>query len=329
MHAMVLKAFGGPDNLQPAEIDRPEPRAGEVLVRVHACSLNPVDMRIRTGLPIGPALPAVLGADLAGAVEAVAEGVTGFAPGDEVYGCAGGVRGLGGSFADYIAADARLLALKPRNLSMREAAALPLVSITAANCMSRAAVGASDHVLVHAGCGGVGHVAVQLAKARGARVAATVSSPEKAEIARTLGADDVILYGSESVADYVRRLTGGRGFDVVVDTVGGENLDRSFQAAAAGGRVAATAARSTHDLSPLHAKALSLHVVFMLIPLLENVGREDHGRIMREVAALAEAGKLRPLIDPARFTLGQLPDAFRLLESGKASGKVVVDLIRG
>jgi len=327
MRAMLLRAFGGPENFEPADIAVPSPRAGEVLVKVHATALNPVDVRIRTGLPIGPGLPAVLGADMAGTVVALGDDVAGFSPGDEVYGCVGGVRGLGGTFAECIAADARLLSRKPRNLSMHDAAALPLVSITASNCMSRTAVGAGDHVLVHAGCGGVGHIAVQLAKARGARVAATVSSPAKADIARSLGADDVILYGTEAVPDYVRRLTADRGFDVVIDTVGGENLDRSFQAASSGGRIAATAARSTHDLSPLHAKALSLHVVFMLIPLLDNTGREDHGRIMGEVAALAEAGRLRPLVDPSRFGLEQLPDAFRLLESGKASGKVVVDLI--
>lgn len=327
MRAMVLKAAGGPENFELTDICTPRPGHGDVLVRVHASALNPVDARIRNGLPIGPALPAVLGADLAGTIEAVGDDVSGLTPGDEVYGCAGGVRGLGGSFADYIAADARLLARKPSHLSMREAAAMPLVSITAWNCMARADVRASDHVLVHAGCGGVGHIALQLAKARGARVTATVSTPEKAAIAQGLGADHTVLYGQESVADYVGRLTAGRGFDVVIDTVGGENLDRSFQAAAIGGRIAATAARSTHDLSPLHAKALSLHVVFMLIPLLENVGREDHGRIMREIAVLADNGKVRPLVDPARFGLEQLADAFRHLESGRALGKVVVDLM--
>ena len=327
MRAMVLKAFGGPENFELAEIDTPRPGPGDVLVRVHASALNPVDARIRNGLPIGPALPAVLGADLSGTVEAIGDDVSGLSPGDQVYGCAGGVRGLGGSFAATIAADARLLARKPSRLSMREAAAMPLVSITAWNCMARADVRAADHVLVHAGCGGVGHIAVQLAKARGARVTATVSSPEKAVIAHELGADHTVLYGQESVADYVGRLTAGRGFDVVVDTVGGENLDRSFQAAAIGGRIAATAARSTHDLSPLHAKALSLHVVFMLIPLLENTGREDHGRIMREIAVMADNGKVHPLVDPRRFGLEQLPDAFRHLESGRALGKVVVDLM--
>jgi len=122
MRAMVLKAFGGPENFELADIAIPSPKAGEVLVKIHASALNPVDVRIRAGLPIGPALPALLGADLAGTVASVGAGVAGLAPGDDVYGCAGGVRNLGGTFAEYIAADARLLAPKPRNLSMHEAA---------------------------------------------------------------------------------------------------------------------------------------------------------------------------------------------------------------
>lgn len=326
MQAVQLKAVGGLENFELVDIATPRPGPGQVLVRVRAASINPVDVRIRTGLPIGPAMPAVLGADLAGTVEAIGQDVSTFSVGDEVYGCAGGVRGLGGSFAQYMAADTRLLAPKPRDLSMCEAAALPLVSITAWNCMERAAVTSSDHVLVHGGCGGVGHIAIQLAKARGARVAATVSSSEKAGIARELGADETILYTQETVSDYVRRLTAGRGFDVVVDTVGGDNLDRSLQAAALHGRIGATAARSTHDLSPMHAKALSLHVVFMLIPMLEGIGRDEHGRILRDIATLVDGGKLRPLIDPGRFDLPRLPDAFRHLEAGRALGKVVVDI---
>ncbi|WP_207459669.1 zinc-dependent alcohol dehydrogenase family protein [Azospirillum sp. SYSU D00513] len=326
MRALLLRAHGGPENFDIAEVPRPEPRPGSLLVRMAATSLNRVDIRIREGLPIGGELPAILGADVAGTVEAVGEGVTGFQPGDEVYGCAGGVRGQGGTLAEFIVADARLLAHKPRSLSMREAAALPLVAITAWDALERTAVTESDHVLVHAGTGGVGHVAIQLAKSRGARVAATVSSPENAEIARGLGADATILHREEAVADYVRRLTGGRGFEVVIDTVGGANLDKSFQAAALNGRVAATAARSTHDLGPLHQKGLSLHVVFMLIPMLHDLGRERHGRIMAALAELADRGELRPLIDERRFDLAGAADAYRHLESGKARGKVVVDI---
>lgn len=326
MLALLLKAHGGPENFELTEVARPELRPGTVLVRIAAAALNPVDARIRTGLPIGPDLPAILGADMAGTIEAVAPDVTDFQPGDEVYGCVGGVKGQGGTLAEYIVADARLLARKPTTLSMREAAALPLVSITAWEAIERAAVKAADHVLVHGGTGGVGHIAVQLAKAKGARAAVTVSSQEAAATAHDLGADDTILYREETVADYVSRLTAGRGFPVVIDTVGGANLDKSFQAAALNGRISATAARSTHDLTPLHQKGLSLHVVFMLIPMLHDIGRERHGQILQDIAVLADAGKVKPLIDARRFDLAQAADGYRHLESGAARGKVVVDI---
>ncbi|WP_306591270.1 zinc-dependent alcohol dehydrogenase family protein [Geothrix sp. 21YS21S-4] len=325
MRAQVLTEFGGPERLELRDVPRPEVRPGTVLVRIAAAAVNQVDLKIREGLPIGPALPAILGADLAGTVEAVGDGVTDLRPGDEVYGCAGGVRGHGGTLAEWIVADARLVAPKPQSLSMRDAAALPLVAITAWEALERAQVSARDHVLVHGGAGGVGHVGVQLAKARGARVAATVGA-EDADVVRELGADEAVLFREEAVADYVGRLTQGRGFDVVFDTIGGPNLAPSFAAAASGGRVATTNARTTADLSPLHAKALSLHVVFMLLPMLEGPGREAHGRILREVAALVDAGRLRPLVDPARFTLETAPDAHRHLASGAARGKVVVEI---
>ncbi|MCK8787731.1 zinc-dependent alcohol dehydrogenase family protein [Roseomonas sp. NAR14] len=326
MRAQMLRTHGGPENFILTEVPTPVPGPGTVLVRLAATSVNQIDIRIRNGLPIGPALPAILGADLAGRVEAVGQGVEGFAPGDEVYGCAGGVHGLGGTLAEYIVADARLLARKPGSLSMREAAALPLVSITAWEALERTGVGAGDHVLVHGGLGGVGHVAVQLAKTRGAQVATTVPSAEAGERARALGADATIVFTEEEVPAYVDRLTGGLGFDVVLDTVGGANLDKSLAAAALNGRVAATAARSTHDLSAMHNKGLSLHVVFMLIPMLHDIGRERHGRILREVARLADAGRLRPIVDPRRFDLASAPEAHRHLESGQAVGKVVIDI---
>lgn len=325
MRAVLLGEYGGPEKLALAEVEKPVPGAGEVLVRIHAAALNPVDAKIRNGLPIGPALPAILGADLAGVVEAIGAHVTGFAIGDEVYGCAGGVKGLGGTLAEYIAADARLLAKKPKTLSFREAAALPLVAITAANAMTRVAIAKGEKVLVHGGIGGVGHIAVQMAKAAGAYVVATVSTEEAGKIARDLGADATVIR-STAVADYVAEHTGGKGFDVVIDTVGGENLLRSFEATIVGGRVATTNARTTIDLGQMHGKALSLHVVFMLLPMLTGNGRAAHGDILREIAEQVDAGKLRPLLDPHAFNLASAGDAHSLLDSGKARGKIVVDI---
>lgn len=329
MRAMLLEAPGGPERLVMADVPLPTLKPGHVRVRIAASGVNPIDTKIRAGLPIAPADPAILGCDLAGIVDAVGAGVTDFAVGDAVYGCAGGVKGQGGTLAEYIVADARLLAPKPRSLSMRDAAALPLVAITAVDAFERAALEVGEHVLIHGGAGGVGHIALQLAKARGARVVATVSSADKAALVRALGADEVINYRDEAVADYVARLTGGKGFDLVFDTVGGDNLPNSFAATRLNGRVATTSARATLDLSLVHGRALSLHAVFMLLPMLTGEGRERHGLILRELAALVDAGQVRPVPDQHRFTLTQAADAHRLMESGAAVGKIVIDVDEG
>ena len=326
MQAQVLTEFGGPEKLRLTQVESPVAGPGQALVRIRAAALNPVDAKIRGGLPIGPDMPAILGADLAGVVEAVGEGVEGISVGDEVYGCAGGVKGHGGTLAQYIAADARLLAPKPARLSFREAAALPLVAITAWDAMERLSLDAGDHILVHGGTGGVGHVGIQLAKAAGARVTATVGSEKAARLAIGLGADDTVDYRNEKVADYVARLTAGKGFDAIFDTVGGQNLAASFEAAAIGGRIATTNARVTLDIGAMHGKALSLHVVFMLLPMLRGQGRERHGAILRELAACVDAGEVRPLLDERRFTLDTAADAHRHLGSGRARGKIVVDV---
>jgi NADPH2:quinone reductase len=264
---------------------------------------------------------------MAGVVEAVGDGVHPFKPGDEVYGCPGGVGDIPGTLAEYMLADAKLVAKKPRTLSMVEAAALPLVTITAWEALfDRSRVAPGQHVLIHGGAGGVGHVAVQLAKAHGARVAATVSSPDKAALASSFGTDDIINYRQESVDEYVARLTNGRGFDTVFDTVGGSTLETSFTAARTKGVVASTNTRSSHDLSPLHAKGLTLTVVFMLLPLLTGDGRERHGDILSLAADLADAGKLRPHLAEKRFMLDEIAQAHDYLDSGQAVGKVVVEI---
>jgi NADPH2:quinone reductase len=328
MKAMVIDRFGGPEVFAAATLPDPAPGPGEVLVAIEAASVNPVDWKLRSrGPAIAPALPAVLGADFAGRVAALGAGVTRFAVGDRVYGCAGGVRGMPGSYATMIAADARLVAHAPRGLSAREAAALPLVTITAWEGLhDRARIEAGQSVLIHGGTGGVGHVAVQLAAAAGARVAATVSSPEKAAIARRLGAAETIDYRAETPEAYVARLTAGRGFDVVFDATGGSDIAASFAAVRTSGQVVTIVSQYTADLSPMHAKGLSLHVVFMLLPMLTGEGRARHGEILAEAAALADRGGLTPLLDARRFALADVAAAHAHLEGGKAVGKVVLDV---
>jgi NADPH:quinone reductase len=329
MRAQLIRRFGAPDVFELTDVPNPVAGPGEVLVGVEAASVNPVDTKIRkTGRAVAPDLPAVLGCDFAGTVVACGSGVDRFREGDAVYGCAGGVRGVsGGTYAELIAADARLLAHRPASISAREAAALPLVTITAWEALDRSSLAAGQTILVHGGTGGVGHVAVQLAKERGAHVATTVSTDEKAALARSLGADETINYRSEQVDAYVERLTSGRGFDVVLDATGGSDIATSFAAAKLNGQVVTIVSGYDADLRPMHAKGLSLHAVFMLIPMLHGDGRERHGVILEETARLVASGRLRPLLDPRRFSLAEVPEAHAHLEEGKATGKIVIDVV--
>lgn len=328
MKAMILNAYGEQAAFEATELPKPAVKPGHVLLRVAATSVNTVDTMIRQmgkDLPLSPDLPAVLGMDFAGTVEAVGEGVTAFAPGDEVYGCAGGLADLQGTLAEYMLADARLIARKPASLTMREAAALPLVGITAYEGLQRAGTQAGQKVLVHGGAGGVGHVAVQLAKHFGAQVFATCSGGHQGEVITGYGAT-AIDYRSEPVADYVAQHTGGAGFDVVFDSVGGANMTNSFAAAALNAHVATTVSMVELDLTPAHFKGLSLHVVFMLIPMLYDHKRGEHGAILARLADIADAGALKPLLDEMRFGLDEVGKAYDRLTSGQAIGKVVVEV---
>ena len=330
MKAQILQEFGSPTNFALVELPAPTLIAGHVLIRVHATSVNPVDCKIRSGaVPgISPAFPAVLHGDVAGVIEAVAADVTAFKVGDEVYGCAGGLKGSGGALAELMLADVQLIARKPSTLSMREAAALPLVSITAWEALFvKNHLTPAQTLLIHGGVGGVGHIAVQLAKWCGATVAVTVRKPQDFAIVAGFGADHVINATEEDVDAYVARLTGGEGFDLVFDTVGGANIDKALAATRINGAAVTTAARSTHDLSPMHSKSLTLSVVFMLIPILTNRGRAAHGEILTQIAGIVDQGKLKPLIDPRTFTLDTIAEAHALLESGQAQGKVVVEVV--
>jgi len=326
MRAAVVDAIGQP--LRVTELARPVPAHGEVLVRIHASGVNPLDTKVRAGQAAHARqpLPSVLGMDLAGVVEAVGPGVARFKRGDEVYGLAGGIGGLQGTLAEYAAVDADLLALKPHNLSMREAAGLPLVFITAyEGLVDRAKTQRGQSVLVHGGAGGVGHMAVQLARALGAEVFAT-GAPAHAPTIRRFGATP-IDYTATSVDDYVARHTGGEGFDVVYDTVGGAVLDASFAAARHyGGHVVSCLGWGTHKLAPLSFRAATYSGVFTLLPMLTGRGRAHHGEILEAATRLVEADQLVPLMDARRFTLDEATSAHEIVESGRAQGRIVVDL---
>lgn len=327
MKAMIIEQFGGPEVFKQAEVPTPTATHGHVVIRVAATSVNPIDTKIRSGAvpAVSPSFPAVLHGDVVGTVEAVGEGVKHLSVGDEVYACAGGVKGSAGALAELMLADADLVVPKPAKLSVTEAAALPLVGITAWEALiDRARIQPSQRVLVHGGAGGVGHIGVQLAKAAGAIVYTTVYSETKADIAKRLGADVTINYREHSVADYVEQHTGGEGFDVVFDTVGGDNLTASFAAARPSGVVVTIAGRSTQDLTPLHGKNLTLHCEMMLMPLLTGKCRARHGRILRDLARLVETDRLGPLLDPQQFGITDVVAAHRKLEAGEAVGKIVL-----
>ena len=326
MNALMVDVAGAP--LREVSIDRPKPGSGEVLVRIKASGVNPLDAKIRAGQAAHARqpLPAVLGMDLAGVVESLGEGVSGWEVGDEVYGMATGIGGIQGSLAEFAVVDARLLALKPRNLGMREAAALPLVLITAwEGLVDRARVGAGQSVLIQGGAGGVGHVAVQIAKAFGARVFATGSARHQTVI-EGFGAT-FIDYRLHTVEEYIEQHTGGEGFDIVYDTVGGETLDQSFQAVRTyHGHVLSCLGWGQHSLAPLSFRGATYSGVFTLLPLLTGHGREHHGQILARSAGLIEAGQLKPLLDPRRFTLQTAEQAYTLLVNGAAQGRLVIEI---
>ncbi|QOZ08827.1 quinone oxidoreductase [Bradyrhizobium sp. CCBAU 51765] len=324
MRAAVLEAHNAP--LRLSIISTPEIGPREVLVRARASGVNPLDTKIHAGAAphARHPLPAIPGIDLAGVVEQVGHDVTRFKPGDEVYGMTGGVGGVQGSLAEFAAVDADLLASKPANLSMREAAALPLIFITAwEGLIDRASLGAGQKVLIHGGAGGVGHVAIQIARAFGANVFATGSAAQRATI-EDFGA--VFIDRNTPVETYVAQHTGGRGFDVVYDTVGGKVLDASFEAVRRFGHVVSALGWGTHALAPLSFRAATYSGVFTLLPLLSGEGRAHHGEIMMEATRLVEAGKLVPLLDPRHFTLENVGDAYALIRDHAAKGKLVVDV---
>jgi NADPH:quinone reductase-like Zn-dependent oxidoreductase len=309
------------------DVARPVPKENQALIRIAASGVNPLDTKIRAGAAAHARqpLPAVLCLDMAGTVEAVGSDVTGFRAGDEVYGMVGGAGGLQGTLAEFVVAGVELLAHKPKNLSMREAAALPLSVITAwEGLVDRAKVHQNQTVLVHAGAGGVGYIAVQIAHAYGATVFTTVSLQKKKPV-EDLGAVP-IDYRSTSTEEYVDQWTGGKGFDIVYDTVGGATLDASFISVKRyTGHVLSSLGWGAHSLGPLSFRGATYSGVFTLLPLITGEDRAHHGEILRAAAAIAEAGKLKPLLNDEQFTISDIDSAFARVSAGSL-GKVVVEV---
>ncbi len=332
MKAVVMSAFGEPDVLKPVEIPVPEPPSPSHLrVRLHAAGINPIDTKLRRNGTYYPDLPSpVLGCDGAGTVDAVGRGVTRFRPGDEVYFFQGGIGRDQGTYAQYVTVHEAYAAAKPAKLSFIDAAALPLALITAWESLyDRAALNAGQCVLIHAGAGGVGHVAVQLACNGGARVATTVSGADKASFVRSLGAERVIDYKNEDFVEAALGWSDGEGVDLSLDTVGGATFCRSFAATRVYGQIV-TLLQSSCDADALKIARLrnqSISYELMLAPqLLEmHEARCAQCRILERGAELIEEGKLSVKVSKV-LPLAQAAEAHRLIEGGHTTGKIVLGI---
>ncbi len=316
MKAMILKSFGGPDSFELSDVPKPVPQAGQVLVRVHATSINPLDYQVRRGdYPDLVPLPAITGHDVSGVVEAVGPGVSAFAPGDEVWYTPQIFDGQG-SYAEYHVAADSIIARKPASLSHLEAASLSLVGGTVWEALTvRAVLRVGESILIHGGAGGVGHVAIQVAKAMGARVFTTVREAN-ADFVRSLGADVVIDYTQEDYVEAIMRETAGHGVDVVFDTIGGDTLSRSADALAQLGRVVSIVdIAQPQNLVQAWGKNASYHFVFT---------RQNRGKL-DELSALVERGQLRPHVG-AVYSLAEIPLAHARLESANNGllGKIAI-----
>lgn len=307
MRAVTQRSFGGPDVLEVTEVDRPVPIPSEVVVKVHASAVNPVDAMVRSGvLPLLGQPPFVLGWDISGVVEEVVPGVTRFQVGDEVYGMPFFPRAAGG-YAEYVAVPSRQLALKPARLDHEHAAALPLTGLTAWHSLvDTAQVRSGRRVLIHGGAGGVGHLAVQIAKARGAYVIATASGPKR-DFVLGLGADEVIDYRTTDFTEVVR------GVDVALDAVGGYG-ERSLPSISPGGLLVTVVERTNTTLKE-RTEAAGVRFAGVTVEP-DYVGLES-------LAALVDSGQLRPSVERS-FPLADAARAHEMIESGRTRGKIVL-----
>jgi NADPH:quinone reductase len=321
MKAIVIEKFGGPEVLQAANAPKPDVGENQLLVRVCACALNPLDYKIRKGLiPAEFKFPLILGYDVSGVVEAVGKGVDEFQAGDEVFYCS--EIAAQGAYAEYQTVEPGIVAFKPEGLTHVEAASLPVAAGTAWQALfDRAGIEMGDTVLIHAGAGGVGSMAVQLAAWAGCDVLAT-AGPDNAEYVEELGADLVIDYRSEDFVKAVMDATSGQGVDVVLDTVGGEVFARSFEALAADGCIVAIApegmeGRSLEALRPGFYRNAEAHFLFM----------QRDRFTLDAVARLSERGLIEPLVEETlSLDAAQIRKAHEKMESRHGRGKSVVEI---
>ncbi len=330
MKAIQMAEAGGPEVLKVKEVPDPKPGENDVLVELKAAGINPIDYKLRTRGTLYPdRLPAVLGCDGAGIVQEVGKKVQRFKKGDEVYFCYGGLGDHPGTYARYAAVPEAAVAKKPASLGFEEAAAVPLVTITAWESLhDRLRIREGYHVLIHAGAGGVGHTAIQLAKLAGCRVATTVSSQQKAEFVSKVGADRTIFYKEEDFVAAAAEWSGKGGVDGVLDTVGGQTFRDSFRAIRFSGDVVSLVALpSDLDWDELKRKNGRLSLEYMLIPMKEGLMDElrRQAGILEQTANLIDGGRIAVHVQRV-LPLEEAAEAHRLLEQGLEKGKIVLSI---
>ncbi|MBD1862569.1 zinc-binding dehydrogenase [Trichocoleus desertorum] len=330
MKAILMTAPGSPEVLQLQEVpDLAIQKPTELLVRLKAAGINPIDTKLRQrGTFFPDQMPAILGCDGAGVVEAVGAEVQRFQVGDEVYFCNGGLGGHPGNYAELATIDEKFAARKPRSLSFEEAAAAPLVLLTAWEALfDRCNLQPGQRVLVHAGAGGVGHVAVQLAVIKGARVCSTVGTEEKARLVRQLGAELAILYQQTDFVQAVMDWTEGEGVNIAFDTVGGSNFFKSLEAVKVYGEAVTILDFDTANANWKTARMRNLRVSqeLMLTPMLQGLvaAQQHQAEILEACATLFDEGKLKIHLQQA-LPLAEAATAHRLLEAGSMTGKLVL-----
>ncbi|KAF3887422.1 MULTISPECIES: zinc-dependent alcohol dehydrogenase family protein [Nostocales] len=330
MKAVLMTAAGNPEVLQLQDIPNPSVPLGEteLLIRLQAAGINPIDTKLRKRGTFYPdKMPAILGCDGAGIVEAVGAAVQRFRIGDEVFFCNGGLGAHQGNYAEYTTIDERFAARKPASVSFVEAAAAPLVLITAWEALyERGRLEPGERVLIHAGAGGVGHVAIQLAKLKGAHVCTTVGSQEKADFVKSLGADRAILYKQTDFVQAALDWTGGEGVDLAFDTVGGETLHKTFPAVRVYGDVVTILEPDANTVwKTARQRNLRIGLELMLTPMLQgSVEAQQHqAEILEQCAQWIDGGKLKIQVSKT-FPLQEAAKAHQLLETGSMTGKIVL-----
>ncbi len=330
MKAIVMTAVGNPDVLKLQDLAEPDiTQSTQLKIKLQAAGVNPVDTKIRrNGVFYNNTLPAILGCDGAGVVVETGPEVSQFKIGDEVWFCHGGLGREPGNYAEYTVIDQRWVSLKPKTFSFSEAASSPLVLITAWGALfDRGNLQSGQTVLIHAGAGGVGHVAIQLAKLKGARVITTVSSEQKAEFVKNLGADEVINYKQDDFAKAVMNLTDGQGADLVFDTVSPAVFKDSIPITAHFGRLITLLDPGELNLSEARMRNLLIGFELMLTPMLRDLhkARDRHIDILNQCADYADKGRLKPHISK-QLSLQEAAVAHQLIEAGHTIGKIVLSL---